>query len=100
MPSPRVIAVQPAQAIEGGRFSIQGSDFPVDQPNLPEVFVGGVPCRVVHASARRIDALIPAAAKAGRATLRVAGLDDDSWFVDVAGVFATELHQVDSPVFD
>src|SRR5438876_9058772 len=100
MPAPSVTAVQPAWAVEGGRVSIRGSDFPVDQPRLPDVRIGGVSARVVYASASQIDAVVPEGIKAGRASVQVDGCRVDTASVEVAGVFATELHQVDNPAFD
>ena len=47
---PRVTAVRPVWAIEGGRIHIEGAEFPVDLPRLPDVHIGGVPARVVQAS--------------------------------------------------
>ena len=38
--SPRVTAIHPLCAIEGGRITIEGTGFPVDGPSLPEVRVG------------------------------------------------------------
>src|SRR5262249_36421811 len=42
-------------------------------------------------------ALVPAGLEAGRTSVRMAG---DTAFLDIAGPFATGLHQVDNPVFD
>ena len=42
----RVAAVRPLWAIEGGRITIEGSEFPIDQPQLPTVRVGDLPARV------------------------------------------------------
>jgi len=46
----RVTAVHPNRAIEGGRITIFGSDFPVDRPLLPDVRVANLRARVVYAS--------------------------------------------------
>ena len=101
MPAPRLTAVEPLHAIEGGRVSILGSDFPVDEPQLPEVRIGELRARVVYASPSRIAALVPSGfPEAGRASVRVAGLLSDTAYVQVGTPFATGLHQVDSPVFD
>jgi sugar lactone lactonase YvrE len=101
MPVPRLIAVEPRHAIEGGRISILGSDFPVDEPQLPEVHIGDLRARVVYASPSRIAALVPSGfPEAGRASVRVAGLHSETAYVQVAAPFATGLHQVDNPVFD
>ena len=97
---PRLDAVRPRWAIEGGRVSLVGHDFPVDGPRLPEVLIGGMPARVVQASSTRISALVPSGLAGGPAPVTVAGVPGDTVSVDVATPFAEGLHQVDNPVFD
>jgi sugar lactone lactonase YvrE len=87
--------------VEGGRITIQGVDFPVDQEQLPEVRIDDRVARVVYASATRIDALVPSGlTTGGRVSVRVEGVFLESADVEVAAPFATGLHQVDNPVFD
>jgi hypothetical protein len=101
MPVSHVTAVEPLRAIEGGRISILGSNFPIDQPQLPEVRIGELRARVVYASPTRITALVPTGiAESGRVPVRIDGLTGDSAFVEIGTPFATGLHQVDNPVFD
>ena len=95
-----VAAVRPPWAIESGRITIEGSEFPVDQPHLPEVRIGDRPSRVVYASASRLAALVPPGLEGGRTPVRVDGVTGDAAFVGLAASFATGLHQVDNPVFD
>jgi hypothetical protein len=98
---PRVAAIHPIWAIEGGRITLDGSDFPIDQPNLPEVRMGELPARVVYASPTRISAIVPPGiADSGPTTVRLGTGSGETAFVDVAAPFATGLHQVDNPVFD
>ncbi|MBI3400232.1 MAG: SMP-30/gluconolactonase/LRE family protein [Acidobacteria bacterium] len=97
---PRVTAIHPRCAIEGGRITIDGADFPIDEPTLPEVRVGDAPARVVFASPTRLGVIVPAGLESGRATVRVAGVAGATLLLDVAAPFATGLHQVDNPVFD
>jgi sugar lactone lactonase YvrE len=100
MPAPRVTGVHPLWAIEGGRITIEGAAFPVDGPYLPEVRVADTSARVVYASATSLSVIVPTGLEGGRATVRVAGIPGETAFVDLAGPFATGLHQVDNPVFD
>jgi sugar lactone lactonase YvrE len=95
----RIDAVRPLSAIEGGRIAIEGSGFPVDGAELPEVRIGGERARVVFASSTAIGAIVPALSEGGRAAVQVAGVSGDDAIV-VASTFATGLHQVDNPVFD
>jgi DNA-binding beta-propeller fold protein YncE len=98
---PRVTAVHPLSAIEGGRISIHGTGFPVDGASLPEVRIGNEPARLVYASATELSAIVPEGLAGGRAAVRLAGVpDDDGGFVNIAAPFASGLHQVDNPIFD
>jgi sugar lactone lactonase YvrE len=96
----RVTAVRPVGAIEGGSIAIEGLGFPVDYPEPPEVRIGGVRARVVHASPMRIAAIVPAGLEGGTTAVRVSGVPGDTASIEVAVPFATGLHQVDNPVFD
>jgi len=99
MPS-RVTAVRPAWAIEGGRIVIEGTDFPVDRPRLPDVQLGGVAARVVQASSSSLGVIVPGGLEGGSTPIRVDGVSGETLFINVAAPFATGLHQVDNPVFD
>jgi sugar lactone lactonase YvrE len=97
----RVAAIRPLWAIEGGRITLEGSELPVDRPDLPPVHIGGRPARVVYASSSRIAALVPSGIGEGaRVPVRIDGVAGDAGFVTLAPPFATGLHQVDNPVFD
>jgi DNA-binding beta-propeller fold protein YncE len=99
--SPRVTAIHPLCAIEGGRITIEGTGFPVDGLSLPEVRVGERTARLVYASPTRLAAIVPSGLERGRTPVRVAGVSDESWWsVDIAAPLATGLHQVDNPIFD
>jgi sugar lactone lactonase YvrE len=101
MAASRLNSINPLCAIEGGRVSILGSDFPIDQPRLPEVRIGELRARVVYASPSRIAALVPPGiTESGRVPVRIVGVEGNGAYVEVGATFATGLHQVDSPVFD
>ena len=98
---PRVTAIHPPCAIEGGRITIEGSGFPVDGPTLPEVRLADAPARLVYASPTQLSVIVPEGLAGGRTPIRVAGASDEMWWtVDVATPVATGLHQVDNPIFD
>src|SRR5438045_2428654 len=100
MSLPRVTAVHPIWAIEGGCITIEGAGFHVDGPTLPEVLIGGVRARVVSASPTRIAALVPGGLEGGPTAVVVQGAAGEPASVGLAARFATGLHQVDNPVFD
>jgi sugar lactone lactonase YvrE len=104
--APRVAAIHPQQAIEGGRLTLEGTDFPIHEASLPEVHVGDVPARIAFASSTRITAIVPFGLDGGRAAVRVAmagearDVDAPPRYVEIGARLATGLHQVDNPVFD
>src|SRR5689334_15338263 len=97
---PRVTAVRPFRAIEGGRIVIEGANIPIDGPRLPAVHIGGQPARVVQASTSSLAVIVPAGLDAGSTPIRIEGVSSETLFVEIAAPFATGLHQVDNPVFD
>lgn len=93
-------AVRPLLAVPGARVSIEGGPFPIGQPRLPEVRVGGAPARIVFARSREIVIQVPAEAPPGRQPLRLDTAPGAAAFLDVAAVVATGIHQVDNPAVD
>jgi sugar lactone lactonase YvrE len=98
--APRVHSIHPLAAIEGGRITIEGAGFPMDEPSLAEVRIGGVRARVVYASTRSLGVIVPAGLEADRAPVRIGDTPGETALVEIAAPFATGLHQVDNPVFD
>ena len=98
LPSPHVSGVRPTWAVAGGRITVEGQGF--DLNPLPEVRVGGRPCRVVFASPRALDVVIPDGVEEGSASVQVGTMEPGAVFVEVGAPIAEGLHQVDSPVFD
>ena len=96
----RVTAIRPTKAIEGGRIVLEGAQFPVDGPQLPDVQIGGAPARVVYASSSSLAVIVPAGLDGGPTPIRIEGSKGETLFVDIAAQLATGLHQVDNPVFD
>lgn len=89
----------PSAAVEGGRVTLHGSDFPVDAPHLPVARIGGVAARISFASPSRIILIVPSGLEAGTHSVEIEG-SNQAGAIRVAGTFASGLHQVDNPVFD
>jgi hypothetical protein len=94
---PTVAAITPLRAVEGGRVTVHGSGFPID--NLLAVTIGGAPARVSFASPRRLIVTVPAELEGGRAAIRIEGMAGEA-YMSIGGEWATGLHQVDNPLFD
>jgi sugar lactone lactonase YvrE len=91
----------PIRAVEGGRVTIHGEGFPLDEPLLPVVRIADIPARVVYASRSRLSVLVPPGiAESGRVPIRIDGATGETAFIEIAAPLATGLHQVDNPVFD
>lgn len=95
-----VSAMHPHSAIEGGRIILDGSEFPVDEPQLPEVRIGESRARVSYASPERLIVIVPPGLEGGDLPVRVADDPPFNTRVRIGSTFATGLHQVDNPVFD
>jgi sugar lactone lactonase YvrE len=95
---PVLSSIAPLRAVEGGRVVLNGS-FPAPHALL-DVTVGGVSVRVTTASATRLAVMIPSGLEGGALPVRVAGTAGDPAVLSVGRVWASGVHQVDSPVFD
>jgi sugar lactone lactonase YvrE len=97
----RISAISPLRATEGGRISIHGEHL-LDEAGAarsPAVRVGTADARVVRASNRQIDIVVPPGEE-GRLPIRLEGVPGATAFLDVASRLAEGLHLVDNPVFD
>lgn len=98
MSRPTLSSIEPLQAVEGGRVTLSGANFPIER--LPAVTFRDAPGRVVFASSRRLIALVPPDLDGGPVAVRVEGLAGETPMVSIGTTWATGLHQVDNPVFD
>jgi sugar lactone lactonase YvrE len=89
--------VSPQRAVEGGRVTLRGPGFAIDD-DLPSVVIGDQPARTLFASSTRLVVAIPPDLDGGSMPVRVD--DGGEWAIEVATVWAKGLHQVDNPVFD
>jgi sugar lactone lactonase YvrE len=93
---PSVAAIKPLWAVEGGRVTLTGTDF----PERPTVRIGDQPAQVAFASPTAIGVLVPSGLDGGRTTVKIDGVPGETVFLDYGSVLATGLHQVDNPAFD
>lgn len=95
---PTTTSVHPLRVVEGGRITILGSEFPLD--NLSTVLIDGVQARVAFASSSRLVVTIPGDLEGGRVPVKIPGVPLETTYISVGTRWATGLHQVDNPVFD
>jgi len=95
---PTITSVSPLRAVEGGRITIHGADFPADA--LTTVALGDVPARVAFASPTRLVLIVPGEVDGGRIDVKLPGVPLQTLYLTVGGRWATGLHQVDNPAFD
>lgn len=101
MAEPRITAIEPSWALEGGRVTIRGRDLAGGgEAPLPEVRMGALPARVVAAAPRSVSFTVPAGLDGGRTEVRIGGPAGAAGFVDVGRPVAAGLHVVDNPVID
>ena len=90
--------VRPSRAVSGGRVTIHGTGFVVD--DLSTIPVGNGEARVAFASPCRVVVSISAECEAGRVPIAIPGVQSGPSHVSIGALWATGLHQVDSPAFD
>ncbi|MDA1185892.1 MAG: hypothetical protein O2930_14765 [Acidobacteria bacterium] len=95
---PSIASVRPLRAVSGGRVTIDGTGFPVD--DLLTVPVGNVDERVVFASPSRVVLSISAECEPVTAPIVLPGVPGGTPPLSIGALWATGLHQVDSPAFD
>ena len=93
-----ITSVHPLRAVEGGRITIHGSGFAID--NLLTIPVGDAAARVAFASSSRVVIAISGELEGGRAPIKIPGAPGETAYISIGTLWATGLHQVDSPVFD
>lgn len=79
---------------------MRAAHVPLPIEGLPHVLIGDKDARVVGASPYSVTVIVPADADAGVQPVRIDEVPGASGSVQVGATFATDLHQVDSPVFD
>ena len=102
MSDPRITAIQPLWAVEGGRVTVEGHGLAGGDREavLPEVRIGSLPARVVAASPRSVSVVVPAGLEGGRTPVRIGGESGATAFLEIGRPVATGVHQVDNPVID
>jgi sugar lactone lactonase YvrE len=94
---PTISSIAPVRAVEGGRVTLRGSGFPVEQAG---VLLGDAPARLSFRSASRLVITIPGDLDGGLTRIRMGDVYGETAYVSIAAPWATGLHQVDNPVFD
>ena len=97
-PVASITSVHPLRAVNGGRVTIHGTGFVVD--DLLTIPVGTVEEREAFASSRRVVVCISAECEAGQAPIAIPGVSSGTSDLSIGALWATGLHQVDSPAFD
>jgi len=92
------MTVVPSWAVVGARVTLYGHGPSGAGAGLPVVRVGGAAAQVVMSAPARVGLIVPAGLTRGRHAVTVDGVDGHAG-LDVGTPLATDLHQVDSPVF-
>jgi sugar lactone lactonase YvrE len=95
---PTITSVHPLRAVEGGRVTIHGSGFPID--DLTTILIGDVAARVAFASSGRLVVTIPPDVEGAQLPMKIPRARLETMYIAVGARWATGLHQVDNPIFD
>ncbi len=94
------MTVTPPRALPGARVAVSGALLPQPANMLPRVLVGESDARVVASSAKSIRFVVPSDTEGGTVPVRIDGYMSDPAWMMVGRTVATDVHMVDSPVFD
>jgi sugar lactone lactonase YvrE len=94
------LTVTPSRALPGARVAIGGVLLPLPAEGMPRVLVGDADARVVAASSRGIRCIVPSDTDGGTLPVRIDAYTSDPAWLQVGRPVATDVHMVDSPVFD
>jgi hypothetical protein len=86
-------------AIEGGRVTLDGQDFPLDG-GVPHVRVGAQPARLSAAAPSSLTVLVPSGLEGGPTAIRVDEMPGETAFVEIGAPLVSGVHHVDSPAYD
>ncbi len=78
----RITSVRPLWAIEGGRVTLDGDDFPID-PVVPHVRLGTQPARLAAASSSALTLIVPEGLDGGPTSVRIDELPGETAFVEI-----------------
>lgn len=92
--------IRPGWAVPGGRVALSGQELPLPPEGPPHVAVGGATALVVSASSQRLRFVVPTELTGGTTPVRVDGLHGETAYLEVASTIASDVHHVDSPLFD
>jgi sugar lactone lactonase YvrE len=94
------LTTTPHFAVPGARVAVHAPGLVLPIDGLPHVFVGDKSARVVAGSSRGVTIVIPPDAEPGDETVRIDEMPGITGRLVIGAVFVTDMHQVDSPVFD
>jgi sugar lactone lactonase YvrE len=95
----RITSVRPLWAIEGGRVTLEGEGFPLDN-GVPHVRMGGQPARLSAAASSSLTIIVPGGLEGGSTAVRVDELPGETAFVEIGAPLVSGVHHVDSPAYD
>jgi sugar lactone lactonase YvrE len=91
-----MIVASPRRAVEGARVTLSGSGLENAAPG--DVTIAGTPAHLVFSSPRSLVVVVPHGLAGG--VMEVRGASGWTAPIGIGAIWATGLHQVDSPVFD
>ena len=94
------LTVTPQRALPGARVLVTGTHLPVPVEGLPHVLVGESDARVVAASPRSVRFVVPGDTPGGTLPVRIDECIGAPAWLQVARPLVSDVHMVDSPVFD
>lgn len=94
------LTVEPSRALPGARVAVTGTHLPLPPEGLPHVLVGAADARVVAASPHRVRIVVPPDTEGGTLPVRIDECISEPAWLQVGRTLVSDVHMVDSPVFD
>ncbi len=94
------LSVTPERALPGARLAVAGRHVPLPLEGMPHVLVGGADARVVAASSQHVRFVVPNDAPVGIQAVRIDGAMSTAAWIQIGRTVFSDVHMVDSPVFD
>jgi sugar lactone lactonase YvrE len=98
----KIISVSPRYAIPGGEILVDCEEYEVGDLGTYGCFVGGIPCKVVGASSKKVVAIVPEGVDSAHTHVHLesSGDQSDAYEIVVGERLVADMHIVANPAVD
>jgi sugar lactone lactonase YvrE len=98
----KIITVSPRYAIPGGEIAVECDGLEIGELGTFGCFVGGIPCKIVGASSRRVVAIVPEGTDSAHTHVHLesGGKQSNSYEIVIGTRLVADMHIVSNPAVD